>query len=117
MSDQTLESLPVIFRAERSGPCKGDVTAVFPTVPGTGGCHTFTVYAHIGQHGQASRSWYNGTRRARPDEYADLLTEIRRIYENPNDSDRVSLRVVQRMTRHHLEARRAELVRIEGVTP
>lgn len=97
--------LPVIFRAERSGDHKGAVTAVFPTLPGTA-AHDVTCYAHVGQHGTASRAWYVETRAAMPDEYADLLAELRRIYERDDDADAVRLKVVQRWTRHHDHERR-----------
>jgi len=70
-------ALPVIFRAERSG----EVTAVFPTVAADYAGLEFTIYAHIGQHGGATLPWYRETRAARPDEYTDLLQELRRIYE------------------------------------
>lgn len=106
-------TLPVIFRAERSGQFKGTVTAVFPTLPGTSNYYTATCYAHVGQHGVCSREWYNGTRAATPAEYADLLAELRRIYERDDDPDAVRLVITQRWTRHHDVARRAELDRME----
>jgi hypothetical protein len=65
---------PVIFRTERSGYFKGDVTACFPTIPGNPGMAT--CYAHVGQHGSYSWGWYRTTRLATPDEYADLLAEL-----------------------------------------
>lgn len=105
------EHLPVIFRAERSGDFKGDVTAVFPTLPGTNDPYSFTVYAHIGQHSSGGRLWYNGTRAAKPDEYADLLAELRRIYES-DPSEPLILDVRQRFTQEHDRARRAELERM-----
>jgi hypothetical protein len=106
-----LEALPVIFRAERSGDFKGDVTAVFPTLPGTYDPATFTVYAHVGQHGTGGRPWYWTTRRAKPDEFADLLRELRGIYETGPDAVRLEVR--QRMTQAHDDARRAELRRMD----
>jgi len=104
-------SLPVLFRADRSGDFKGDVTAVFPTLPGTA-AHDATCYAHIGQHGTCSRGWYLDTRAAKPGEYADLLQELRRIYERPDDPDAVRLVVAKRWTQRHDDARRAELQRM-----
>lgn len=82
-----MEKLPVIFRAERSGHFKGDVTAVFPTLEGNPG--EMTCYAHIGQHGSCSLGWYYRTRPAKPHEYAALLAELRGIYERklgPHDT-------------------------------
>lgn len=106
----TRESLPVIFRAERSGKFKGHVTAVFPTLSGTPDPYSFTVYAHVGQHGTGSKEWYWITRAAKPAEYADLLAELRRIYETGDDA--VSLMVAHRFTRHHDAARIKELRRV-----
>ena len=65
---------PVLFRAEQSGQFKGDVTAVFPTLPGSPGC--MTCYAHVGQHSSCAMAWYNTTRPAKAVEYASLLTEL-----------------------------------------
>ena len=108
------ESLPVIFRAERAGHFKGHVTAVFPTLPGTYDPYTATCYAHIGQHGSCSWLWYATTRAAKPEEYADLLAELRRIYEAPGDPEAVTLIVRQRWTQAHDAARKAELARMAG---
>ena len=69
--------LPVIFRVERSG----EVTAVFPTVTADYAGREFAIYAHVGQHGGATLPWYRRSRAAQPDEYADLLQELRGIYE------------------------------------
>lgn len=87
--------LPVIFRK-----VDNDVTAFFPTE--VWGYQTMPCYAHVGQHGGASFGWYNVTRAASPDEYADLLAELRRIYEQGDDP--VRLVVYQRMTKGHREA-------------
>jgi hypothetical protein len=106
----THETLPVIFRADRSGDFKGHVTAVFPTLPGTSNPWTFTCYAHIGQHGSADKGWYVTTRAATPEESADLLRELRGIYETPHaDEEPVTLRPVRRFTDQHDKARRAAL--------
>lgn len=95
--------LPVIFRAEKSGDHKGEVTAVFPTQQGTGP-RDFTVYAHTGQHGTGTHGWYQQrTRPAKPAEYAPLLRELRQIYEQ--GEDRVRLKVYSRFTREMDDAR------------
>lgn len=99
--------LPVIFRAERSGDFKGHVTAVFPTEPGTPDPWTFTIYAHVGQHGTGSKEWYWATRAATPAESADLLRELRGIYEAGEQPTR--LVVCKRFTRHHDAARKAAI--------
>ena len=101
-----MEKLPIIFRAERSGDFKGDVTAVFPTLPADYAGRYFTVYAHIGQHGSGGFEWYRSTRAATPPEYAGLMAELRGIYEDPDD-DPVELVVYQRMTPAHRKALRA----------
>ena len=64
----------VIFRADRSGPFKGDVTAVLiDQDDGNGGVGC---YAHLGQHSGCTRAWYYTTRPATPAEYAELKAEL-----------------------------------------
>lgn len=110
-----LPALPVIFRAETgSRHFHADIVAVFPTLPGTRDPSTVTVYAHNGQHSTGTRGWYNFTRPATPEEYADLLRELRGIYERDDDADAVRLVIVKRWTKHHDVARRAELERTRG---
>lgn len=75
-----METLPVIFRAERSGDFEGEITAVFPTLPWDNSGN-LTTYAHMGQHSGGSMGWYYETRPARPAEYASLLAELRAIYK------------------------------------
>ena len=41
-------------------------------------------YQHVGQHGEASLDYYNSTKPATPDEYADLLSELKSIYDDVN---------------------------------
>lgn len=106
--------LPVIFRAERSGAFKGDVTAVFPTLPGTSDPYSVTVYAHVGQHSTGLRGWYQTTRNATAEERADLLAELRSIYERADDPDAVRLVVACRWTRQHDEERRGHLAAMGG---
>jgi hypothetical protein len=85
-----MDNLIVLFRAERSGLYKGNVTAVFPTDIDVHGY--FTVYAHAGQHGSGSRGWYNKTRAATEADYADLLKELRGIYETGDNPTRLVVR-------------------------
>jgi hypothetical protein len=68
---------PVLFRADRHGPHKGEVTAVFPTIPGSPG--VMTCYAHIGQHSSCSLAWHRTTRAATPAEYTSLKRELESI--------------------------------------
>lgn len=101
-----MQTLDVIFRAERSGPFKGEVTALFPSVAYARPSFDVACYAHIGQHGGADLAWVRErTRPAKPEEFAPLLAELRGIYETGPDA--VQLRVVQRMTPAHARARRA----------
>lgn len=98
------EYLPVIFRADKYGEEKGAITAIFPTLPGTSAGDDYTCYTHIGQHSFASYGWYiKRTRQAKPSEYRELLTELRRIYETPEPGDTTHLRLVvfKRMTKQH----------------
>jgi hypothetical protein len=90
--------LPVTFRRQRSGPFKGSITAVFPTLPSgyTGG--DMTCYTPGEGHSGASRGWYyDTTRPATEAEYADTLKALRRLYEDPDD-DPVRLVTVKRIT-------------------
>ena len=66
--------LRVIFRTD----IIGEVTAVLPDLPASPG--RFVIYAHVGQHGEATRGWYQTTRPALVHEYAALLVELRQIY-------------------------------------
>lgn len=83
------EKLPVIFRKH-----DGEVTALFPTL-GEGYGH-IRCYAHVGQHGQATLEFMRTGKLATPDEYADLLAELRGIYERADDAERVILDVRER---------------------
>lgn len=78
MTEQDTEIMPVVFRAERSGECKGCITAVFPTLPADERWN-LTCYAYIGQHSACGSEWYHSTRAAKPAEYADLLKELESI--------------------------------------
>ena len=85
------EVVPVMFRTVQHGPFRGDVTAVFPTIPAN---HRgdMTCYAHVGQHGACGREWMlSDTRPARPEEYAALKREL--------ESIGYRLRVIQRSPR------------------
>ncbi len=82
--------LPVIFRVYRKELC-----AYFPPEHWDAQGH-ITCYAHVGQHGAASREWLWKGKRATPEQYAELLAELRGIYEQPDDPDRVQLKVYQR---------------------
>jgi hypothetical protein len=88
MTRRDREPVTVIFRAERSGAHKGEVTAVFPYVEGCPGY--MTCYAHVGQHGSCGMLWYWQTRPATPAEYTSLLAELRRIGYAPRVARRIN---------------------------
>lgn len=91
-----MERLPVIFRAERSAPFKGEVTAVFPTVSSDYFGREMTCYD--GCHSGCSMGWYRGTRPAKPHEYADLLRTLKGIYEVDCGDGAWELEVRQRIS-------------------
>lgn len=77
------EILKVLFRKERSGQFKGSITAVFPeswkdnTWVNPGNVMTFD-----GCHNEGSFKWYLRTIKAKPEEYADLLAELKKVYDD-----------------------------------
>jgi hypothetical protein len=77
--DAESEITPVVFRAERSGKFKGDVTAVMPCDPAGYMTDQMGCYAHVGQHSGCTHSWYVTTRAAKLAEYANLLKELESI--------------------------------------
>lgn len=94
----TKEKLPVIFKTSQ-----GEVTAYFPSLPGTYDPFTCACYAHIGQHGAASVAYASLQRPAKPAEYEPLLRELRQIYDD------CELVVKSRFHHGYLAARRAAL--------
>lgn len=108
MTDKTI----VLFRAEKHGNFKGDVTAVFPCIPGSSE-HDMSCYVHIGQHSSCTMEWYYTTRPARPEEYADLKTEL----ENYGSTDsRYSLDIRRRMPNDAHEKRRQAMREMDRAT-
>lgn len=100
----------VIFRAERSGPFKGDVTAVFPYEPGYDSW-SMTCYAHVGQHSSCTWEWYRTTRAAIPSEYESLKHELENY--GPPDAH-YDLEVRQRMPSGALRRRRAVIAEMDA---
>ena len=66
----------VIFRKFTGG---ADIIAMFPELPGTNCFGTCLSYQHVGQHGAASVDLSHCTESAKPEEYGDLLEELRRL--------------------------------------
>lgn len=109
-----MEKLPVIFRADKRGEFKGQVTAVFPTTCEDLNGAFITCYSHVGQHGSCTLSWYRSeTRPARAYEYGPLLRELREIYGRTSgpDDPPYELEVFKRMTVKHREALRQDAAR------
>jgi hypothetical protein len=75
------ERLRVIFKMEGRGKDARPV-AFFPTMIGSYDWYTMTCYAHMGQHGIAEKGYVRECRPAKPHEYADLLAELQRIYDD-----------------------------------
>ena len=71
-----MEKLKVIFKK-----CKnGEIIAFFPELKVHYG--NITSYMHIGQHGEASYSFYSSLKNATEKEYASLLEELKCIYND-----------------------------------
>lgn len=74
------EQTPVVFRVFP----EGDAIALFPADAGGSSYGDCTCYQHVGQHGTADYQHVIGiTRPARPEEYADLLAELRQVGYTP----------------------------------
>lgn len=98
--EQDTEITPVLFRVDRAGDFKGDITAVFPTDAATLDPNTMGCFAHIGQHSSCSREWYRTTRPATPAEYDALKKELESVPYG------YRLKVYARITRAHDDLRR-----------
>lgn len=103
-----MDKLPVIFRASRTKDA--EITAVFPTLPWDAEGRTITCYAQVGQHGGCDHQFIYRTRKARPEQYADLLAELRDIYgqKHHDDDHEYELVVYQRIQPSHRKAFDAE---------
>jgi hypothetical protein len=69
------EETPVLFRVHREYGID-EVVAVFPCDPADLDGQQMTCYAHFGQHSGCGFGWYQETRPAKPEEYADLKQEL-----------------------------------------
>lgn len=71
-----MERLKVIFKK-----CDdGEIIAFFPESKVNSG--NIMSYMHMGQHGEASYSFYSSLKNATEKEYASLLEELKRIYDD-----------------------------------
>ena len=74
------EQTPTVFRVWPDG----EVIALFPATAAGSQYGDCTCYQHVGQHGSADYHHVIGkTRRAKPDEYADLLHELKTLGYTP----------------------------------
>lgn len=106
--DEIEPETPVLFRADRESG-ETCITAVFPTIPADDEGRLMSCFAHVGQHSACCMEWYNHTRAATPNEYADLKAELE---AKPYG---YRLRVYHRMQRGlFLAARRAALAKMKG---
>jgi len=89
---------PVIFRQFPNG----EIIALFPAMAGDNNPYkTCGSYMHDGQHGSASADFMLYTRPAKPEQYADLLAELRRIgYDD--------LKIMKRVQYSHFKTRLEE---------
>jgi len=67
---------PVIFRKLKD---RGEIIALFPTVPGTRDPWTCESYMHVGQHGRASVELFYDSLPVRGTEYLPLLAELEQL--------------------------------------
>ena len=56
--------------------CEGEIIAVMPYELGTNDPLTMLCYQHIGQHGSCHASWVQTQKKAQPEEYGQLLSEL-----------------------------------------
>ena len=62
-----------------------DTLAVFPDIPHNSdfyGDSLVTCYAHYGQHGAADIDYVNELELAKPEQYNELLNELKDVYSN-----------------------------------
>lgn len=71
-----MNKIKVIFRKNKDG----DIIAFFPETHAIYG--NIMTYMHIGQHGEGSYEFYTTTEKANEEEYKDLLSELRQIYND-----------------------------------
>lgn len=100
---------PVIFRKwpKREG---GDVIALFPAELGTYDPYTCGSYQHVGQHGSADPHMVvNATKKAKPEEYADLKRELESAPYH------YRFRVYEKLQRTFLKTRQEEARRLRNL--
>lgn len=74
-----MEKVKVIFRKVKNPYAnEWDIVAFLPETPACYG--NIMSYIHDGQHDEASMEFYWSTKKATPEEYADLLEELKGVY-------------------------------------
>lgn len=65
-------------------PEDGEVIAFFPETMHDGSCNPGTImsYMHVGQHDEASMEFYNDCTTCLEEDYADLLAELEKVYDD-----------------------------------
>ena len=65
-------------------PEDGEVIAFFPDTMKDGSCNPGMImsYMHVGQHGEASVEFYNDCTNCFEEDYADLLAELEKVYDD-----------------------------------
>lgn len=65
-------------------PEDGEVIAFFPETRYDGSCNPGMImsYMHVGQHGEASVEFYNDCTTCLEEDYADLLAELEKVYDD-----------------------------------
>lgn len=77
----TKEQVEVEFKKT---PEDGEVIAFFPETRYDGSCNPGMImsYMHVGQHGEASMEFYNDCTTCLEEDYADLLSELEKVYDD-----------------------------------
>ena len=110
--------LPVIFKKHYFRDAREwEVTAFFPTLPHDYAGQYLTCYAHVGQHSGAAFQFFWSGKKCKPEEYADLLAELKGIYEIANfpGDDVYQLVVYQKMTSKMRDEFRGEVRRLRAL--
>ena len=109
-----MEKYPVIFKKHYDRALREwYITAFFPTCPWNYEGTEIACYEHIGQHGGASFQYFLSGKKCKPEEYADLLKELRGIYESALDP--LELVVYQKMTPQHRDKFDSEVKRLRNL--
>lgn len=91
-----IDVYPVIFRKHGNN---GEVTAFFPETVFDGSVNFGNImsYAHVGQSGEASFSYFQECKPCTKAEYTDLLKELKWYLNQDPDEPKTVLKVMKRM--------------------